>query len=77
MYYDFSSKVNEVPSATNQLANHQEVEQLTTNFQMPDNERPANSFIINDDYEDEYPPIGYAAVDTKSVRKINNITFII
>ena len=69
IYYASSSKV---PSITNQLA-----DKLTTNSLKPDNEQPTSSFIINDDYEDENAPIGHAAVDTKSVRKMNNIAFII
>ena len=66
--YASSSKHKEVLSVTNQLASHHEVDKLTTNFQKPDNERPASSFINNDDYEDEMPTPGYAVVDTKNVR---------
>ena len=72
IYYASSSKDKEVPSVTNQLA-----DKLTTNSLKPDNEQPTSSFIINDDYKDENAPIGHAAVDTKSVRKMNNIVFII
>ena len=73
--YASSSKDKEVLSVTNQLASHHEVDELTTNFQKPDNELPTSSFMINDDYKDEEPTPGYAVIDTKNVRKTINITF--
>ena len=81
MYCDCSSRNDEVPSVTNQLAKDQEVEQLTTNFHVPDDEQPtssvidenyARSVVVDDNYyEDEKFPVAYAVVDAKNVRKIN------
>ena len=85
MYYDCSSRNDEAPSVTNQLAKDQEVEQLTTNFHVPDDEQPTSSVIdenyarsvVNDNYyEDEKFPLAYAIVDAKNVRKINILFFI-
>ena len=80
MYYDCSSRNDEVPSVTNKLAKDQEADQLTTNFHVPDDEQPTSSVInenyarsvVNDNYyDDEKFSLGYAVVDTKNVRKIN------
>ena len=85
MYYDCSSKNDEVPSMTNQLAKDQEVDQLTTNFNVPDDEQPtssvinenyARSVVVDDNYyDDDKFPLGYAVVDTKNVRTINILFF--
>ena len=64
-----SSKSNEVPSASNQLAavsDHDEAGKLTTTFDMPKNE-PSTSSFINDDSEKEVLPPGYAVIDIKEV----------
>ena len=85
MYYDCSSRNDEAPSVTNQLAKDQEVDQLTTNFHVPDDEQPTSSVtdenyarsVVNDNYyEDEKFPVAYAVVDAKNVRKINILFFI-
>ena len=69
-----SSKSNEVPSVSNQLAivgDHDEAGKLTTTFIMPENE-PFTSSFIDDECEKEVLPPGYAVIDTKEVRQ-NNI----
>ena len=62
-----STKDKEVPSVTNPLAEHHEVDELTTTFDVPDNEQPTSSFII-DRREDEKLPHGYVVIDIKNVR---------
>ena len=64
-----SSKHNEVPSASNQLAVHHEDDKLTTTFDMPDKQFAATSFI-NDETAEDPPLLGYAVIDTNDVRKI-------
>ena len=69
-YYDNSSKENEVPSVSNQLAvqgDHDEAGKLTTTFNVPKNEQSTSSFIYDDPEKEVLPP-GYAVIDTKEVR---------
>ena len=66
-----TSKDNEVPSASHQLAElseHREVDKLTTTFDMPKNE-PSTSSFIDDECENEVPIPGYAVIDIKDLRQ--------
>ena len=78
IYLTGSPKPNEVPSASNKLAEHhaEVVKSLipspTETIEAPTNEEPTNeepSAIINEMYEEQPIPTGYAVVDTKDVRK--------
>ena len=76
-YYDNSSKSNEVPSVSNQLAvlgDHDEAGKLTTIFNVPKNEQSTSSFIYDDPEKEVLPP-GYAVIDAKEVRQnsINDV----
>ena len=68
-----SPKANEVPSVSNKLAEHHgEVDNSilhspTETIQMPTDEEPSS--VINEMYEEQPIPTGYALVDTKDVRK--------
>ena len=62
-----SVKFKEAPSVTNPLAELNEVDKLTTTFDVPDSEYPADSFIT-DRHEDEKLPPGYVVIDIKNVR---------
>ena len=66
-----SPKANEVPSVTNKLAEHHGeaiVPSPTDDIEVTADEEP--SAIINEMYEEQPIPTGYALIDTKDVRKL-------
>ena len=66
-----SPRTDEVPSVTNELAEYDDI--VATGparaIQVPPDEEPPASAIINETYEEHPLPTGYAVVDTKDVRE--------
>ena len=66
-----SPKEKEVPSVTNKLAEHHGeaiIPSPTDDIEVTADEEP--SAIINEMYEEQPIPTGYALIDTKDVRKL-------